>query len=125
MEYLSNFLNGCRVRCGRVRNAASVVISLSAELNLKVAARTRSGSDLACSGRDTPFPDYGQILDEYTIADSLIDLFRTVHRPPGTYPKTGVMSGWATTHPEPRSPAEGPSGAKDSVTNLGCRAFVD
>ena len=73
MEYLSNFLNGCRVRCGRVRNAASVVISLSAELNLKVAVRTRSGSDLACSVRDTPFPHYGHILDEHTIAESLID----------------------------------------------------
>ena len=68
MEYLSNFLNGCRVKCVRVRNAASVVILLSPELNLKVVARTRSGSDLACSGKGTPFPDYGHILDEYTIA---------------------------------------------------------
>jgi hypothetical protein len=32
------------------------------------------------------------------ITESPIDLFRPVDRPPGSYPKTGAMSGLATIH---------------------------
>jgi hypothetical protein len=33
--------------------------------------------------------------------------FWPYHRQSGSYPKTGVMSGWATTHPEHRLIAPG------------------
>ena len=57
----------------------------------------RRRRDAVCTERVVGKPEVCRVISvDAKSADSLIDLCRTVHRPPGSYPETGVMSGWAT-----------------------------